>query len=130
MVKLATLCVASLWAATVARAPAAIMESTPDGRADIQRVVAAALGKDILIADDALTKSSLLIIERRIPRTMEGRVGSGRILDAPETFELVLDAGQCVLVHRRTDVAYPLENARCRPSPSTPGSSPSPDQKQ
>lgn len=106
------------------------MESTPDGRADIQRVVAAALGKDVLIADDALTKSSLLIIERRIPRTMEGRVGSGRILDPPETFQLVLDGGRCVLVHRRTDTAYPLENARCRAVPTTPASSPLPGQEQ
>lgn len=107
-------------------APAAIMESTPAGRSDIEQAVTAALGKDVLIADDALTESSVLIVERRIPRTMEGRIGSGRILDPPETFQLVLEGDQCVLVHDRTGEAYPLENTRCRVSPAeTDGAPPS-----
>ena len=114
----ASLCLASLCAMTSTGAPAAIMESTPAGRTDIEQAVAAALGKDVLIADDALTESSVLIIERRIPRTMEGRIGSGRILDPPETFRLVLEGDQCVLVHDRTGESYPLENARCRLSPA------------
>ena len=114
---------ASLWLALTATpassAPAVIADSTPAVRAEIRQAVAAALGGKALIADDALTTSSQLIIERREPRTLDGRVGGGRILDAPETFELVLDEGQCVLVHRRTDAAYPLENTRCRAAPST-----------
>lgn len=121
---------AALPATPLASAPAIIVESTPAVRADIMQAVAAALGRKPLIADDALTTSSLLIIERREPRSIDGRVGSGRIVDPPETFQLVLDGDQCVLVHRRTDAAYALENARCRPSPTAPGSSPSPDQKQ
>ena len=105
-------------AASSVGTPPAIMDSTPAGSADIRQAVAAALGKDVLIADDALTTSSLLIIERRVPRTMEGRVGNGRILNAPETFQLVLDRGKCVLVHRRTGEPYPLENARCHAAPA------------
>ncbi|MDE0451648.1 MAG: hypothetical protein OXI90_07765 [Gammaproteobacteria bacterium] len=127
---------ASLWlagalpATPLANAPAIITNSTPSVRADISQAVTRALGRKPLIADDALTTSSLLIIERREPRTIDGRVGSGRILDPPETFQLVLDGDQCVLLHRRTEAAYPLENARCRPAPTTPESAPSPDQEQ
>ena len=112
------------WAMTSAAAPAAIMESTPAGRTDVRQAVAAALGKDVLIADDALTKSSLLTIERRIPRTLDGRVASGRILDPPETFRLVLEGDHCVLVHDRTGASYPLEHARCRASPADTDSAP------
>lgn len=120
----ASLCLASLCVTTSTGAPAAIMESTPAGRTDIEQAVTAALGKDVLIADDALTKSSLLTIERRIPRTIEGRIGSGRILDPPETFQLVLEGDQCILVHDRTGESYPLENARCRVSPNGKDSAP------
>ena len=106
-------------------APPAIMDSTPAGSADIRQAVAAALGKNILTADDALTNSSVLIIERRVPRTMQDRVGNGRILDAPETFLLVLDGGKCVLVHRRTGDRYTLENARCHAAPARTDTAPS-----
>ena len=124
-VTFASLWLASLWAMTSGATPAAIMESTPAGRTDIQQAVAAALGKDVLIAADALTKSSLLIVERHIPRTMEGRIASGRMLDPPETFRLVLEGGQCVLVHDRTGDSYLLENARCRASPAETDRAPS-----
>lgn len=109
---------------TCAAAPAAIMDSTPSGHADIEQAVTTALGTEVLIADDALTTSSILTIERRTPRTMEGRVGTGRILDRPETFQLVLDGDQCVLVHRRTGQPYPLENARCHAAPAKPENAP------
>ncbi|MCY3818467.1 MAG: hypothetical protein OXH52_03745 [Gammaproteobacteria bacterium] len=127
---------ASLWlagalpATPLANAPAIIVDSTPSVRDDISQAVTTALGKKALIADDALTTSSLLIIERREPRTIDGRVGSGRIVDPPQTFQLVLDGDRCVLLHRRTDAAYPIESARCRPAPTTPESAPSPDHKQ
>ncbi len=108
--------------------PAAIMDSTPAGRADIARAIAAALGTEVLIADDALTTSSILTIERRARRTMEGRVGSGRVLDSPEVFQLLLDDDRCVLAHLRTGESYPLENARCRPSLARPGNAPQSNQ--
>ena len=114
--------------AATTSAPALIIDSTPSSRADIQHAVATALGTEVLIADEALTTSSLLIIDRRERHTIDGRVGGGRVLDPPETFQLVLDENQCILVHRRTEEAYPLENARCRASPAMPRSAPSSNQ--
>ncbi len=120
----ASLWLASLWAVTSNADPAAIMDPTPAGHADIERAVAAALGTEVLIAEDALTTSSVLTIERRTPRTMEGRVATGRVLDPPEVFQLVLDDDRCVLVHRRTGEPYPLENVRCHASPAKAGNAP------
>ena len=122
---------ASLWlvglCATISEgAPAAILDSTPAAHADIRQAVAAALGRDVLVADDALTESNLLTIDRRVTKTIEGRIGSGRILDPPETFQLVLEGDHCVLVHDRTGKAYPLENARCRVSPNEDDKAPPP----
>ena len=111
-------------AAPASDAPAAVLDSTPESRSDIQQAVSTALGRKVLIADNALTTSSLLIIERREPRTIDGRVGGGRILDSPETFELVLDDGRCVLVHRGSKATYPLGNTRCQPSRAAPRISP------
>lgn len=119
-----SLWLASLWAVTSTAAPAAIVDSTPSGHADIAQAVAAALGTEVLIADDALTTSSILTIERRAPRTMEGRVGTGRILGRPETFQLVLDGDKCVLVHLGTGESYPLENVRCHAAPAKAGNAP------
>ena len=122
--RFAALGLAGVWTVASSAAPAAVMDSTPSGRADLERAVAAALGAEVLIADDALTTSSILTIERRAPRTIEGRVSTGRILDRPETFQLVLDGDQCVLVHRRTGEPYPLENVRCHASPAEAGNAP------
>ena len=118
-----SLWLADAWAATES-ATDAIIDSTPSSRAEIQHAVATALGTEVLIAEDALTISSLLIIDRRPQHTIDGRIGGGRVLDPPETFQLVLDENQCILVHRRTGEAYPLENARCRVPPSIPRSAP------
>lgn len=128
--QLASLGLAGSWAMTSTAAPAAIMDSTPSGHADIEQAVATALGTEVLIADDALTTSSVLTIERRSPRTMEGRVATGRVLDPPEVFQLVLDDDRCVLVHRRTGEPYPLANARCHASPAKAGNAPLSDQNQ
>ena len=116
----ASFCLAGASAAAPTSAPAAIIDSTASSRTDIRQAVTAALGTEVLIADDALTTSSLLIIERRSRRSIDGRVGSGRVVTPPEIFQLVLDDDQCILIHRRTGEAYPLENARCSAPPDTP----------
>lgn len=87
--------------------PALIVEATPASRAEIQRVVSSALNvSKVTIADDALMRDSLLIIE---PAQL-----MGRDLRRPEHFHLVLNGSTCVLVYRRTDARYELEATRCR----------------
>jgi hypothetical protein len=69
----------------------------------------------VLLADDALTRTSTLLIERTAARDSTGQRISGRDYEAPEQFELVLSAERCTLIHARTGQRYELRAARCEP---------------
>ncbi|HEY8521922.1 MAG TPA: hypothetical protein VIN61_17755 [Gammaproteobacteria bacterium] len=95
--------------------PAVIVDPTPQTRAELAGVISAALGAPVTLADDALAGGSVLVVERREPRDAQGRPLSGRSLEAPERFRLVLDRGRCVLVREATDERFPLA-ATCAPA--------------
>ena len=63
--------------------PARIVNPDADSRAALQATVNEALGREVMLADDALTGSSMLVIERWLPGTMEDPVPQGRILEKP-----------------------------------------------
>ena len=86
--------------------PARVDHPTAQSRAELLRVVRNALnGSDVLLARDALTNDSLLIIE---PKHL-----AGRDLRRPEHFRLLLSASRCVLVHQGTDTRLPLTTTTC-----------------
>jgi hypothetical protein len=85
--------------------PAVIVEPTPKSRAALLQAVTDALGQEPLLADDALTRESVLLVERR---HVEGRERG-----TPERFRLLLAGGRCVLVHERTGQRAPLVDTRC-----------------
>ena len=58
--------------------PARIVNPDADSRAALQATVNEALGREVMLADDALTGSSMLVIERWLPGTMEDPVPQGR----------------------------------------------------
>ena len=68
--------------------------------------------KKILILDDALTKTSVL--------TLEKKARSDRELGFPalETFRLLLDNGQCFLHYENKNTYELLDNAECLPATS------------
>ena len=87
--------------------PAQIIDPTPESRAELRHVVSNTLGgRAVTIADDALTKDSLLIIE---PKHL-----TGRDLRRPEHFRLVLNGAHCVLVHEGTETRMRLTDTTCR----------------
>ena len=87
--------------------PALIDKPTSESRAELARAVSSALnGAPVRLADDALTRDSLLIIEK--PHT-------GRDLDKPEHFRLVKAGTQCTLVHERTGTRTTLASTTCVP---------------
>jgi hypothetical protein len=89
--------------------PAVITAPTPASREELARVVSAALhGAPVRLADDALTKESLLIIERVVMY--------GRVMERPEQFELVKSGARCVLIHRRAGERHELTHTTCTPS--------------
>jgi hypothetical protein len=99
--------------ATADDRPARIVEPDSASRAALQRAVNDALGTGVALAADALTDSSLLIIERNPPKTMDNPAPQGRIMDAPIQFQLVTDGTDCILVDRRDGTRRTLEDTRC-----------------
>lgn len=86
--------------------PARITNPTADSRAELLRVVRSALdGRDVTIADDALTTDSLLIIE---PAHL-----TGRDLGRAEHFRLVLSGSSCILLHQESDSRLELTDTGC-----------------
>ena len=78
-------------------------------------VSAAFNGQPVTLADDALTRESVLTIERRTPPGPQGRAATGRTLEEPQRFDLVLRTGRCLLV-RADGREWELTEARCVPA--------------
>ena len=96
--------------------PAVFTRSSAESRAELARHLRRALhGAPITIADDALTRDSTLIIERKAARTRDGVPLGGRETGRPEHFRLVKNGARCVLVHERTGRRWTLKAATCSP---------------
>ncbi|MEX1032345.1 MAG: hypothetical protein WDZ30_03205 [Cellvibrionaceae bacterium] len=94
---------------------ALITDPTPASRAELQNIVSTALhGAHVNLADDALTESSTLVIERQPRRDPLGNRLPGRTLETPERFHLLLSGGKCVLVHHNSEQRWELREASCR----------------
>ena len=97
--------------------PAVIAAPTPQSRAEIERVVSAAMnGQPVTLADDALTRDSVLMIQRRTPPGPQGRAATGRTLDAPAQFRLLLRGARCMLLHDADGREWQLEETQCVPA--------------
>ena len=105
------------WSAP-AEAPAVIANASEQGRAELLATVRRALhDASVVLADDALTTSSTLIIERVPRRDSSGRLLNGRERGRPEQFQLRRTGRQCVLVHVNTADRWILRHAHCRVVP-------------
>jgi len=88
--------------------PAVIDLPSRETRAELAQAISTALdGAPVTLAGDALTRDSLLIIERAHL--------SGRDLDKPEHFRLVKIGKDCALVHERTGKRTTLASTTCVP---------------
>jgi hypothetical protein len=93
---------------------AVIIEPTDASRADLRDAVRAALGRsDVTLADDALTRDSVLLIEPTPARDAAGQRLTGRDFGRPEEFRLITRDGRCVLIHDSTGRQYELSHTRC-----------------
>ncbi len=92
---------------------ARITNPTDYSRAALQNAVNDALNTDVALADDALTDSSVLTIERNPPRSMQSPPAQGRNMDTPIQFRLVLNGSDCILIDQRDNSRYLLENTTC-----------------
>lgn len=99
--------------ATDSDVAARITNSTDDSRKALQSAVNAALDANVTLANDALTDSSVLTIERNPPRSMENLPAQGRNMDMPMQFRLVLNDGDCVLIYTADDSRRKLADTSC-----------------
>jgi len=99
--------------ATGSDVPARITNPSAASRAALQSAVNDALHTEVLLAADALTSSSILTIERNPPRTLQGQLATGRNMDPPIRFDLVLNDSKCILIDMRDDSRHLLENTTC-----------------
>jgi hypothetical protein len=103
-------------APNAAETPGVLVEPNDAARAELAGIVAAAVGSDsVLLADDALTTSSWLVIERAVPRGLSAPPVGGRSLETPSRFRLFVVDGRCVLEHEGDGRRWTLTEARCRP---------------
>jgi len=106
--------------ATVAPArdvPAVITSPTPQGRAELVRVVSQALrAAPVTLADDALVHENTLLVERARARGADGAPLTGRDPGRPEHFRLVKNGSRCVLVHEDSGRRFSLVAVTCAPS--------------
>lgn len=96
-----------------------ISAHTAQSRAELARVASAAFnGQPVTLADDALTRESVLLLERTTPPGARGRAATGRTLDVPTRLELVLRGSRCFLVREADGRSWELGEARCVPAPA------------
>lgn len=92
---------------------AVIVNPDDASRAALQAAVDAALQTHVPLTADALTTSSILVIERRVRPTIDGTPAQGRTMEMPIQFRLLTNGSDCVLVDERNDARVVLENTEC-----------------
>jgi hypothetical protein len=114
---LAALPACRAWPAT-AGAPAIITHPTAASRADLELAVSQALGgAPVRLADDALTRNSLLIVGRAQARDARGLPLNGRELGRPQHFRLLRRGSHCMLLHIESGRSRVLTHTTCRVLP-------------
>jgi hypothetical protein len=97
--------------------PAVLVSPTAAVRTELRAALTEALGRaPVAIADEALTQTSVLVIERGPIREPANRPLTGRTVDADvQRFELVVNDGQCALLRASDGWRKQLAQARCTP---------------
>jgi hypothetical protein len=92
---------------------AVIINPDAASRAALQETVNTALHTDVALADDALTETSILTIERKVPQSIEGSPAQGRNMEMPIQFRLVTNGTECVLIDQRDMSRVVLADTVC-----------------
>ncbi|HVF15853.1 MAG TPA: hypothetical protein VNA21_03050 [Steroidobacteraceae bacterium] len=108
------LCACALPSAGTEDAAAFVAAPSAATRAELQRSVNALLGKNVMLADDALTQSSVLVIERSAVRDPTGRRVEARETQMPDRLRLIKRGADCVLINESTQQEAILRNVACK----------------
>ena len=95
-------------------APALLTNPGPESLREIEQTVATALDSTkVTIAADALTKNSVLVVERGLQSGIGRAPELGRDTGRPYRFQLVMNGSQCALVNQQNEVRLPLTVVEC-----------------
>jgi hypothetical protein len=95
--------------------PAVLVSPSDHDRTQLSRIVGKALNRPpILLAPDALTVESTLIVEPVRARDSGGLPLNGRELGLPERFELAKIGSCCLLIHERTGESWRLQSCQVK----------------
>jgi hypothetical protein len=92
---------------------ALVVNPTAASRAALQQAVNTELLTEVLLTEDALTRTSLLIVERKQPQSIEGSPAQGRNMDLPIQFQLIKSGDDCVLIDQRDQSRSVLADTEC-----------------
>lgn len=96
--------------------PALITEPDASSRAALQTTLSELFGGiKIRLADDALTRSSLLILTTGANSALVDPAATGRIVTEPYRFRLVRSGDDCILIDLRDDSRHLLASTTCTP---------------
>lgn len=86
---------------------------TQESQAELEQVLTSATGNSVTIAEDALTDSSFLTLERNRSQSIDRPIEPGRDLGMPFRFQLVIDGRQCFLVDQSSGLRWLLSSTTC-----------------
>lgn len=96
--------------------PAVIVQPTAASHAELEQVVSDMLfGAQVTLPRDALTDSSVLVVERERIESLGQPPILGRDLGRPERFRLFRSGAGCVLIHESNGARYQLPKTDCAP---------------
>ena len=104
---------------TASAEPAVLSETSPEVTAALSAAASKALnGVGVTLAPNVLTTSSTLVLETKIPKTMDRNRYTGLINDrarpAPDVFKLMKTGNSCYLLHEQSGQKMPLGNMKCQ----------------
>ena len=96
--------------------PALIVQPDEASRAALKNTLSELFGgKEILIADDALTNSSMLSLEVNLRQQADSQPALGRVVTKPFGFQLFKSKKGCFLMDLRDGGHYLLVDTNCTP---------------
>ena len=102
--------------ATNSDTPALIVRQTEAGRAELRNTLSGLFGgQEIILADDALTHSSMLVLQHTWKQKPDGQPALGRNVARPFRFRLIKRGDSCFLVDMRDGQGYLLAGTICTP---------------
>ena len=98
--------------------PALIVEPTQASRAALRRTLAGLFaGLEVNVAADALTRSSLLVLQHSPQQKIDSQPALGRVVTDPLRFRLIIIEDGCYLVDPRDGRRHLLADTTCIAEP-------------